>query len=86
MANIIATHQGLAEGHVWDRLKSDMRPSHHENQENPAIRIARIDDSFHRQRHNNRKIKLALAFLCRGVEAMVAISHRAVKSCKERME
>jgi len=77
VANIIATHQELAKERVWDRLKSDMRPSHHENQENPAICVARIDDSFH-QEHNDLKIELSYAFLCYGVEAMITISHRAM--------
>jgi hypothetical protein len=84
IANFIATHQGFAKGCVWDRLKSDMQLSDHENQENPAIRITRIDDSFHHQRYNDRKIQLALVFLCHGVEAMVAISHQAVATLRSQ--
>ena len=49
-------------GRVWDRLKSDLRSSHRENQENPAKHPTRIDDCFHRCRHSHCKIELALVF------------------------
>jgi hypothetical protein len=39
-----------------------MRSPRHENRENPAKHSTRIDDSFHRRRHNDREIKLTLMF------------------------